>query len=110
MKNKLLNVDWDILNTHGAVSQQTVEAMVTGAIECTGATYAIATSGIAGPGGGSEEKPVGTVWIGLATDKELEAFHFSLPWKRDFVRRFSCHQALDILRRSVSNLQLPDSV
>jgi nicotinamide-nucleotide amidase len=63
IKKKMLKVDPAILSVHGAVSEETVKAMVKGAIINMETDFAIATSGIMGPGGGSEEKPVGTVWI-----------------------------------------------
>jgi nicotinamide-nucleotide amidase len=63
IKKKMLAVDPAILSAHGAVSEETVKAMVYGAIRNLETDFAVATSGIMGPGGGSEEKPVGTVWI-----------------------------------------------
>lgn len=62
-KQDLLDVDNQLLLDQGAVSQQVVEQMASGAIKASKADYAIAVSGIAGPGGGTETKPVGTVWI-----------------------------------------------
>ena len=62
-KTRLLNVDPLILAQFGAVSEQTVKAMAAGAAHAAGSDYAIAVSGVAGPGGGSKDKPVGTVWI-----------------------------------------------
>ena len=64
-KTQLLSVTSNLLNTHGAVSEAVVEAMVTGALAVSKADLAIAVSGIAGPDGGSIEKPVGTVWIAV---------------------------------------------
>jgi PncC family amidohydrolase len=64
-KADLLNVSWDILNSVGAVSSETVLAMARGAKEMMDADVAVSVSGIAGPGGGTDEKPVGTVWVGL---------------------------------------------
>src|SRR5215211_2983271 len=67
-KAALLGVSWDTLNAQGAVSQQTVFEMAQGARRALSADIAISVSGIAVPGGGTEEKPVGTTWIGLAAD------------------------------------------
>lgn len=67
VKMRALGVRADTLAAHGAVSEQTVEEMTEGVMRLTGATLAIATSGIAGPGGGSPEKPVGTVWMAVRT-------------------------------------------
>jgi len=78
-KVALLGVSWNTLNTHGAVSQQTVFEMARGARKAMNANIGVSVSGIAGPGGGTEEKPVGTTWIGLVTDdgEWAQVFHFS---------------------------------
>lgn len=78
-KVALLNVSWDTLNTQGAVSRETVLEMARGAIKQLKADIAIAVSGIAGPGGGTPQKPVGTTWIALnSSDGEwAKEFHFS---------------------------------
>jgi PncC family amidohydrolase len=79
VKVKLLDVSWDTLNQYGAVSRETVLEMASGAQQKIGGDIAISVSGIAGPGGGTPEKPVGTTWIGLVA-KEGEwakEFHFS---------------------------------
>ena len=78
-KVALLGVSWDTLNTKGAVSQETVLAMARGARDAMKADVAMAVSGIAGPGGGTPEKPVGTTWIALVTaEGEIaQLFHFS---------------------------------
>ncbi len=65
-KIKLLNVDEALLQQYGAVSEQVVESMAFGACRIAAANVAVAVSGVAGPGGGSKDKPVGTVWIGWA--------------------------------------------
>ena len=67
-KADLLGVSWDTLNTKGAVSRETVLEMARGVRERMKADIAISVSGIAGPGGGTPEKPVGTTWIGLAAE------------------------------------------
>ncbi|RJP52860.1 MAG: CinA family protein [Anaerolineaceae bacterium] len=73
-----LGVSWDTLQKYGAVSRETVLEMARGARTALGADIALAVSGIAGPGGGLPEKPVGTTWIGLVTDgfEHAEAFYW----------------------------------
>ena len=66
-KTRLLGVDAEAIRRHGAVSEEVARQMAEGARRATGADYALATTGIAGPAGGTPEKPVGTVWIALAT-------------------------------------------
>jgi len=74
-----LDVPWDTLNSYGAVSRETVMAMSRGARHRLNSDIALSVSGVAGPGGGSLEKPVGTTWIGLsAQDGDwAKEFHFS---------------------------------
>jgi len=67
IKVSILGVSWDTLNTHGAVSRETVIEMARGARNVLSGDIAISASGIAGPGGGTTEKPVGTTWLGLVT-------------------------------------------
>jgi PncC family amidohydrolase len=78
-KAEILNVSWNTLNTKGAVSRETVLEMAHGIRHLMKADIAVSVSGIAGPGGGTPEKPVGTTWIGLAAEdgERAELFHFS---------------------------------
>ena len=78
-KVSVLGVSWDTLNSFGAVSRETVLEMARGAIKLLDVDIAVSVSGIAGPGGGTLDKPVGTTWIGLAaTDGEwAREFHFN---------------------------------
>ena len=94
-KQALLGVRPQTLETFGAVSRETVVEMVSGALVHSGATIAVAVTGIAGPGGGSEDKPVGTVWIGWKRRggyARAEIFHFE--GDRDAVRRQTVAAAL----------------
>lgn len=87
-KQALLGVRPETLELHGAVSRETVIEMVSGALVHSGATLAVAVTGIAGPGGGTVEKPVGTVWIGWKRRggyTQAELFHFD--GDREAVRR-----------------------
>ena len=72
-KASLAGVAGSLISRYGAVSAQVAEAMVSGALERTGASVAVSVTGIAGPGGGSEEKPVGTVWIATSLGDEVAA-------------------------------------
>lgn len=76
LKVKLANVKQDTLDTYGAVSEETVKEMAEGGKKCLNVDYTIAVSGIAGPGGGTEEKPVGTVWIAVGHPKGVVAKKF----------------------------------
>ncbi len=77
-KTRLLGVADDLLERHGAVSREVVEAMVAGACRDSGASLGVAVSGVAGPDGGSPDKPVGTVWLawGNAAQQQAERFQF----------------------------------
>ncbi len=82
VKHKVLGVSVDDLAAHGAVSRPVVEQMARGVCELTGARCAMATSGIAGPGGGSPEKPVGTVWMAWCMDGKVNSHEFHFPGNR----------------------------
>lgn len=79
VKHNLLGVDSHDLEKYGAVSRQVVEQMAKGALKVLGCDYAVATSGIAGPGGGTPEKPVGTIWIAMANKEKVisKEYHFN---------------------------------
>lgn len=96
-KINLLGVAPKTLNTHGAVSMQTAEEMAFGAVEYSDANIAVSVTGIAGPDGGSDEKPVGTVFIGVTHDKKTHAKHFLFTGDRDSIRAQTCDAALDLL-------------
>lgn len=82
VKNRALGVDADDLAAYGAVSRPVVEQMARGVCRLTGARCSMATSGIAGPGGGSPEKPVGTVWMAWCVDGRVESRKFHFPGNR----------------------------
>ncbi|MDR0836585.1 MAG: competence/damage-inducible protein A [Tannerella sp.] len=88
VKNNVLGVEKSDLETYGAVSKQVIEQMALGALRVLGCDYAIATSGIAGPGGGSETKPVGTVWIALANSEKVvsKEYHFTNDREQNIAR------------------------
>ena len=80
-KKKILGVPANILKKHGAVHPETARHMARGVQKVSGADYAIATSGIAGPGGGSDDKPVGTLCVGLATPTTSKGYHYQFPFR-----------------------------
>ena len=85
VKEKLLGVTPQVLDEHGAVSEEVVSQMVTGILQQTQTTYAIAVSGIMGPDGGTDGKPVGTVWIavGDASETVAKRYHFRFDRRRN---------------------------
>jgi nicotinamide-nucleotide amidase len=101
IKTSLLHVPPATLATEGAVSQATVEAMVKGALEQLGTDYVIATSGIMGPGGGSPEKPVGTVWIAVGNRQNIAAQKFSFRFDRGRNIELAATNALNQLRKFI---------
>lgn len=98
-KHKLLGVTQDDLDKFGAVSEAVVLQMAQGVRQLLGTTYGISVSGIAGPGGATPDKPVGTVWFGLAWEGGQQAMHLLLPWERRNNKVVSAYTALDLLRR-----------
>lgn len=97
-KHQMIGVESATLEAHGAVSEAVVREMAQGALYAAGADYAISVSGIAGPDGGSEEKPVGTVWFAFASKHEgTIARHQCFTGDRDAVRRKSVEYALQTL-------------
>lgn len=106
-KTEILGVPVAVLEAHGAVSNETVEAMAVGCFAASGADHAIAVSGIAGPGGGSESKPVGTVHIAIASKMGgvfSKAYFF--PVDRISFKLRVARQALDLLRRRLLGFPL----
>lgn len=94
VKRTLLGVSGRDLESVGAVSEPVVRSMALGACRATGADAAMSTSGVAGPGGGSQEKPVGTVWIGWALNGETRAEVFHFEGDRDGVRVQAARRAV----------------
>lgn len=107
VKENVLGVPAEIIAEHGAVSSECVAAMAEGVRRITSSDYSVATSGIAGPGGGSEEKPVGTVWIGVSSVSGTETFRlkFNSDRKRN-IERFSSsalHILLNKIKKELNN-------
>jgi nicotinamide-nucleotide amidase len=101
LKIRLVGVPPLLLAEHGAVSEPVARAMAEGVRRALGSDYGVGITGVAGPGGGSEEKPVGTVHIAVAGPGDGEVHHrkLRLPGDRERVRRFSAQLALEMLRR-----------
>lgn len=98
VKEKLLNVSSSTLNSAGAVSEECVREMLQGLLQNTGTTYGIAVSGIAGPGGATPDKPVGTVWIAVGNKAQMVARKFQFfPSRMENIRVFS-NASLNMLR------------
>ncbi|MFN7142069.1 MAG: CinA family protein, partial [Limisphaerales bacterium] len=100
-KQALLGVKGATLEEHGAVSEQTARQMAEGARTRNKTDYAIAVTGIAGPGGGSPEKPVGTVYIALATPEKTVVEKNFNNYERETFKFLTSQQALDLLRRNL---------
>ena len=99
-KSDVLNVDSELIDKHGAVSEAVARAMAEGARRRAASTHGLATTGVAGPTGGSDEKPIGTVYIALASENSgtiVKKFRF--PTDRETFKQLAAQAALDLLRR-----------
>ena len=100
-KTEMLGVPAELIAKHGAVSEEVVRAMAEGAIRHSRAQVSIAVTGIAGPGGGSVEKPAGTVWFSWSVNAEVQALALLLEGDRAQVRRSSVRHALQQLLKLI---------
>ena len=100
-KERLLGVKHETLKAHGAVSEETALEMSKGARESAKSDIGIGITGIAGPGGGSKEKPVGLVYISICAEGVHKAYRLNLGGSRDVVRERASLYALDMIRRCV---------
>ncbi len=100
-KEQILGVDHSTLISAGAVSEETVRQMVKGAIERLNVDFALATSGIMGPGGGTKDKPVGMVWIAAGNKEKIEAKEFHFRFDRERNIKQTAYTALDFLRKFI---------
>ncbi len=94
-KTELLDVAADLIAEHGAVSKAVAEAMVRGAVARSAAQVAVAVTGVAGPGGGSAAKPVGTVWFGFQVGSQVETECCQFPGDRAAVRAATVAHAIN---------------
>jgi nicotinamide-nucleotide amidase len=105
-KERLLGVPHDLLVEHGAVSEPVAKAMAEGARKLAGSDYALSVTGVAGPDGGTEEKPVGLVYVGLADEGEATVKKLDLSaWRRsrEAIRERTANRAFDLLRRRLAD-------
>jgi nicotinamide-nucleotide amidase len=100
-KTDLLGVPAELIAEHGAVSEEVASAMAEGIRRRSGSTIGVGVTGIAGPGGGTEEKPVGLVYIGLSDEVQTAARRFHFPGDRDLIRHLATQAALDLVRRRI---------
>ncbi len=113
VKTALLGVRQETLELHGAVSQETVLEMAQGARRALGADIGLSVSGIAGPDGGTPEKPVGLAWIGLSAGESMKAWQYQWQGDRQQIKEQTAQQALQVLYdhlREVSKLKGAEAV
>ena len=103
-KTELLGVPEETIETYGAVSAETATAMASGLREKFGSDYGIAVTGIAGPGGGTDEKPVGTVYIAVSSERGVVSKLLKLGNDREINRKRSVYAAMELLRRTILEL------
>lgn len=101
LKSTFADVPFELINTHGAVSREVAVALAEGIRRRSGATLGVGITGVAGPSGGTPEKPVGLVFHALASEEQTEVIERKFPGDRDRVRWFSSQQALDMVRRKM---------
>jgi len=104
-KVRILGIDPGLLTTHGAVSEPVAAAMATQAKLLAGTDFALSTTGVAGPGGGTAAKPTGTVFIGLATPEGTRVTAHFYPTDRENFKQVVCQTALERLRQALLLLQ-----
>ncbi len=101
MKSKMLSVSEKTLEKYGAVSQEVAIEMAEGVRNVTGSDYALSTTGVAGPTGGSEQKPVGSVWIGFSSKEKSYAVRYTFGDIREVNIERGCSAAIDMLRKEL---------
>ncbi|MBQ8163991.1 MAG: nicotinamide-nucleotide amidohydrolase family protein [Clostridia bacterium] len=106
VKHAILGVKNETLVSYGAVSHQTAEEMALGALKACFTDIAVSTTGIAGPGGGTDEKPVGTVYVGFAYKDKASSrlFNFSPSLSRNEIRKMTCRAVLQLLIDELSKI------
>lgn len=107
IKMRVLGVKLETLEKYGAVSEQTACEMAQGVLKLSGADIAVSVTGIAGPGGGSAEKPVGTVYIGISSSGGTQAKRFLFSGDREAVRKQTADTALTVVLNKLKNIKKP---
>lgn len=107
IKHRVLSVTESSLEQYGAVSEAVVREMLSGALRLSGANLGVSVSGIAGPDGGSEDKPVGTVWLAWGSEENMHAHEFYFPGNRLFFQKIVSALALDLIRRELLAIDEP---
>lgn len=107
-KVSLLGVPEELIARHGAVSRPVASAMAEGARRALGASIGVGISGIAGPGGGTPQKPVGTVWVAVSGSGRTRARRLFVPGPRERVKLASAFHALDMVRREALGLAIQE--
>jgi len=105
IKNQLLNVKLETIEQHGAVSEKVVNEMLLGALKLSQADYGIAVSGIAGPDGGSDEKPIGTVCFAWGSPNDYQSCTFLMPRSRKMFQLMVAATGFDLIRRKICNIE-----
>ena len=103
-KERILGVAHNTLEAFGAVSEQTAKEMALGAAKAASSNVALSTTGIAGPGGGNDEKPVGLVYIGCAVNERVEVREYRFEGNRQEIRNAAVNKALQFLLDNLSKL------
>jgi len=101
LKTQFANVPKALINQHGAVSREVAAAMAEGIRKRCLASYGVGITGVAGPAGGTEQKPVGLVYIALAGEEGTQVVERNFPGDRTRIRQFSALQALEMIRRAL---------
>jgi nicotinamide-nucleotide amidase len=101
VKQSLLNVKKDTLENYGAVSEETVKEMLSGLLQKMNTTYGVAISGIMGPDGGTDDKPVGTVWIAVGSKESCKTFHLKQRFERKKNIEVTSTMALNLMRKFI---------
>jgi nicotinamide-nucleotide amidase len=101
-KSEMLAVPATLIEDYGAVSEAVATAMASGALRHSRADFSVAVTGVAGPGGGSDDKPVGTVWIAVASAEQLVAKRYQFEGDRQAVRAATLQTAIELLLELVA--------